>query len=565
MATLLGRSYIFGILMLCLTGFVIARFTAGEASNIAQGEHERVLKKGTYRNPVTDILNVRVKGSPAAFDRKISADDEWLKGITVGVKNTSTKPIVYFELQIRLFGEKGDEEAIGKPPFIYPLSYGDYQYDPSQPPVSASPNQALAPGDSVDIALTDEAYDSLISTLLAAAYPPTLKHAEISVTDVIFADGTRWYKSMFLRRDPRNAKKWLRIGETRSRPENYNPRPSGTANLKAGSRAAFFFAGYNPRSGWTLVPTTPAFMKIVEPTLQTEQCKEAKPPQDVPCAGAGPLAFCAAKDDVVSAFEGTEANARLRNTTRACTRPASQGGPCNMSITVSEFVFCDPPPCQPSGNPPNANCTWSGEPKCEWQCGLCEAGGGYDMENGCTPVLIDASGDGFTLTDAGGGVDFDLSASGRPMRMSWTAAGSDDVWLALDRNGNGAVDDGSELFGNFTPQPAPPAGQFRNGFLALAEFDKAGNGGNGDGVLDARDAVFAALRLWRDVNHNGVSEPGELHALSSLDVVRLHLDYKESKRTDAYGNRFRYRAKVDDARGAKVNRWAWDIFLVTGQ
>jgi hypothetical protein len=48
-------------------------------------------------------------------------------------------------------------------------------------------------------------------------------------------------------------------------------------------------------------------------------------------------------------------------------------------------------------------------------------------------------------------------------------------------------------------------------------------------------------------------------------VARIHLDYKESKKTDEFGNRFRYRAKVDDAKGAKAERWAWDVFLTPGQ
>ena len=131
-----------------------------------------------------------------------------------------------------------------------------------------------------------------------------------------------------------------------------------------------------------------------------------------------------------------------------------------------------------------------------------------------TPLVLDLNGDGISTTSAAHGVKFDITATGTDARYGWTS--TTDGLLAIDLNGNGKIDNGSELFGIGTT--LADGHRAANGYAALAQYDS-----NGDGVIDAKDPVFNKLVVWVDANHNGVSDPGELKTLSQLGIVSLDL------------------------------------------
>ena len=232
--------------------------------------------------------------------------------------------------------------------------------------------------------------------------------------------------------------------------------------------------------------------------------------------------------DTTSRIPVTKRNAHRH----VCQYPAARSG-------VLGGPICDDPELAFTSNPsPETECTGS-------------------------PIVIDTLGNGIKLTRPARGVRFDLSGNNKKRKWAWTKKGTDDAWLVLDRNKNGRIDNGKELFGNYTDQPKKIPFNQRHGFHALAVFDLRNNGGNQDGKINPRDRIYNDLRLWQDKNHNGISEPGELSTLKKLGVRAIRLNFKTSRKEDRHGNQFRYRARVNDRRNFTLGKWAWDVFLIS--
>lgn len=188
------------------------------------------------------------------------------------------------------------------------------------------------------------------------------------------------------------------------------------------------------------------------------------------------------------------------------------------------------------------------EPDPQYECEVMQGGswlGGECLLPNC-PLIVDTARDGYTLTSVENGVRFDLNADGIPELVAWTRPDSDDAFVAMDRNGNGRIDDGSELFGNHTPAYADRSDVTTpNGFEALKFVETSSFGASQrNEVIDGKDAAFGRLLFWRDVNHNGISEPEELQSVAEAGVVAFETDYKEKKRVDKHGNEFRQRATI---------------------
>lgn len=136
-----------------------------------------------------------------------------------------------------------------------------------------------------------------------------------------------------------------------------------------------------------------------------------------------------------------------------------------------------------------------------------------------------------------------------PVRAGWSQ-----VCDVVDRSRWREVHDATNLFSSSTPQPktADP-----NGYIALAMYDLASEGGNNNGWIDAGDKIYSRLRVWIDANQDGEAQSGELHRLDELGIKRIGLRYHLAEKVDQYGNVFRYVSQVLDESDPK----AYDVWV----
>ncbi|MGE5236197.1 MAG: hypothetical protein ACM3O7_07605 [Acidobacteriota bacterium] len=174
------------------------------------------------------------------------------------------------------------------------------------------------------------------------------------------------------------------------------------------------------------------------------------------------------------------------------------------------------------------------------------------------PVVQDGGVDGLNLTGLDDAVPFDLDGNGTVERVTWTMMNADTGFFWVDLNGNGQVDSGRELFGSDTQVSSMlPAG---NGFAALAQYDLVRNGGNGDGVLSAADAIWPRLQLWVDWNHDGQVEAGEVSTMGDLHIQTIDLTSQPVNLADPRGNYVLSSATVHAEPGYE-DGWVLDVLF----
>ncbi|HEX8128213.1 MAG TPA: hypothetical protein VF527_03860 [Pyrinomonadaceae bacterium] len=165
-------------------------------------KQNRIIKHQAAREDPIKVVKVQSKSGLINIGGNTFADDDWLRGLTVTVKNTSGKSIAFVELELHF---NGPEKSVGEVISGYPVMYGKVP-----PPGSASFEDGviIPPNETVDVVLADDEYRRLRTFLNQTNYPESIKDVELIIHQVIFKDNTKWMAGSLFRRDQSDPDEW---------------------------------------------------------------------------------------------------------------------------------------------------------------------------------------------------------------------------------------------------------------------------------------------------------------------------------------------------------------------
>jgi hypothetical protein len=173
---------------------------------------DKIIEKGEDYKPPLKITLVKSKFGIIETNKKISAGDDWLRGLTIRVRNDSGKTVTSVTIEIQF---RRPEYQAGALDLLTPIEYGPNPFAPFERN-SPLPAEPILPNQTKDITLSEQNYDALRAVLDVENYPASIKAIKIQVRTVGFNDGTAWHKGKIFKRNPNDPDKWIRENQSQS-------------------------------------------------------------------------------------------------------------------------------------------------------------------------------------------------------------------------------------------------------------------------------------------------------------------------------------------------------------
>jgi hypothetical protein len=201
------------ILAVLLPTFVFALWQP--ASTVAPQKSQKVVQLRAFRDPPVEITLIKIKGSPVEPKRAFAADDNWLEGMTISVKNVFDKPIAYVSVMVSAYLENNNGQRFTRNgndiQAAVHLHYGSAPSRPGEPVPPYTP--PLQPGASLNLTFSERSRDELKSLLTEWDASTDVKEITVRLNEVFFEgdSDTMWSNGSMLRRDPINPRRFRPI------------------------------------------------------------------------------------------------------------------------------------------------------------------------------------------------------------------------------------------------------------------------------------------------------------------------------------------------------------------